>query len=221
VCRKFLRFLQEKGVLARNYLDLIDGHRIDKMDSPYVALTDDEVRRMIETPDQNTMVGASKRLALMLGFYLGLRCTEISSIKHEDIVDGVLTVIGKGRKVRRIPLSDTLLREVGNYVSMLGIHKEQITPKMYLIQSRESFGKKVNSSTIWRWFTLTATECGITEKQVSPHSSRATAITKALDNGAGIREVAILAGHVSIETTAIYDKRRGEASRLAVNAIKY
>lgn len=219
-CRKFLRFLCEKQVLATNYLELVDGHSIDKHDSPYIALSDAEVRSMIDYPNRDTVLGASQRLALVLGFYLGLRCSEITSIKYGDIDNGILSVNGKGRKVRRIPLSETLLNELYAYIDMTSIKGATPDPKRHLIESRESGGHKIASSTVWRWYTSIARACGI-EKHFSPHSARATAITKALDSGVGIRDVSNLAGHVSIETTAIYDKRRGEASRVVVASIKY
>lgn len=228
VTRKFLRFLQEKRILATNYFDLVDGQRIDKHDSPYIALKDHEVRAMIDRPDRGTVLGSSQRLAFVLAFYLGLRCSEICSIRYGDIVEGVLTITGKGKKVRRIPLTETLLMELNAHMSFMALHVPVQDPKRHLIESRESQGGKMASSTLWRWFRGASEMCGVSNdalravgKKVSPHSARATAITKALDNGVGIREVSILAGHSSIETTVIYDKRRGEAAKEAVMAIKY
>jgi integrase/recombinase XerD len=228
VCRKFLRFLVEKGVLVRNYYDLVDGHRIDKMDSPYVALSDAQVRSMIDLPDRSTELGAAQRLSMILFFYLGLRRAEICSIRPIDILEGVLTIKGKGRKVRRLPLPETLQDEIRSYMDLMALKGRVCDPKSFLLQSRESHGDMINPTTVWRWFVSVAVACGVrTEalrdagKKISPHSARATMITKALDNGIGIRDVAILAGHNNGETTSIYDKRRGEASKAVVAAIKY
>lgn len=220
VCRKFLRFLMEKHILARNYFDLIDGAKVDKMDSPYVALTDMQVRAMINYPDRNTILGSSQRLALILGFYLCLRREEICSIRHKHLVNGVLSVKGKGNKLRHIPVPEQVLEEIDGYIGILGLHRETIDPEMFLIQSRESHGGRVHPCTVHRWYVGIAKACNI-EEHVSPHTARATGITKSLDNGIGIRDVSILAGHSSVETTAIYDKRRGTASKAAVNAIRY
>lgn len=228
VTRRFIRFLQEKRVVAHNYYDLIDGQRVDKSDSPYVALTDAQVRLMMDTPDRNTALGASQRLALVLGFYVGLRCNEICDLRFQDVSDGVLTVRGKGRKVRRIGMPETLINEFNSYLMFIATTMGTPDPKRHLIQSRESDGHKIAPSTIWRWYKSISTACGVDHealrsvgKKVSTHSARATAITKALDSGVGIRDVANLAGHASIETTAIYDKRRNETKSETVAAIRY
>lgn len=227
-CRKFIRYLQERGLVATNYFDLIDGHKVDKQDSPYVALSDLDVRKMIDMPDRSTILGASQRMALVLAFYLGLRRGEIIGIRLGDIYEGVLTVKGKGRKIRRIALTDVVQDEINQYLMATATLVASMDPKRHLINSRESHGGAVDPATIHRWFTQIAELAGVATdalraagKKITPHTARATAITKALDAGVGIRDVANLAGHSSVETTTIYDKRRSEASKAAVMAIKY
>lgn len=226
--RRFLRFLQEKRILAHNYFDLIDGQRVDKYNSPYVALTDLQVKEMLDAPDRNTFLGQSQRLALVMGFYLGLRREEMCKIRYCDLQDGVLTVHGKGKKVRVMRLPDTVLAEFNGYIMFMATTLGTPDQKRFLLESRESHGHGVNPSTIWRWYKSIASMCGINHealrdigKKVSPHSARATAITKALDSGMGIRDVASLAGHEDVNTTAIYDKRRGAVSERVIGAIKY
>jgi integrase/recombinase XerD len=223
-CRKFLRFLQEKGILARNYFDLIKLDSTDKGASPYIALSDIQVRNMIESYDK----GTSQRLSLVLSFYLGLRCTEICSIRYCDIDGDVLTVHGKGRKVRRLALSETVLNELHAHYMQTAMGIVTPAPKRHLIESKESEGAMVDSSTVWRWFKRAAESAGIdikalrdAGKTVSPHTARATCITKALSAGIGIRDVAVMAGHESVETTMIYDKRREEAKMETMVAIRY
>lgn len=241
--KKFVKFLiVDKKLMSHNYLATIEGHKVDRDDSPYIALTDSEVMAMINQPNKDTFDGASKRMALVLSFYLGLRCAEVCSIRHDSIRDGVLRIKGKGSKVRMIPLSESLLIEIENYTIMSVGYWGELSPHDPLITTKEAHGTKgfgtsmvqandnaslgklgkseVDKSTIWRWFKSIAKECGITKK-ISPHCARATAITKALNNGVSLREVSILAGHKSIETTVIYDKRRGVAAKVAVDGIKY
>lgn len=228
VTRQFLRFLQMKGVIARNYFDFIDGHKVDKLDSPYVLLTDAQVRGMIDHPDRNTFLGRNQRMAMVLFFYLGLRRQEICSIRYCDIQNGSIAIKGKGKKIRHMPLNDIVQNELMSFIDLQATTLGTPDQKRHLVETRESGGAMVDPSTIWRWFIEAAKGAGVdvealrsVGKKVSPHSARATAITKALDNGVGIREAASMAGHVSIETTSIYDKRRGESAKKALEAIKY
>lgn len=221
--RNFLDFLIYKRVIVSNYLLQLDNPKVDRYDSPYVALTDSEVRRMIDTPDRNTLIGASQRLSLIFGFYLGLRASEIASLKHMDLCDGRLTITGKGSQKRIIPLPDIVLEEIRAYTDMTTLiagHPQSAGDPILLSEKSAKTMRHIDRATVWRWFVSVAKLAGI-KKKVSTHCGRATAITKALDEGASIRDVSILAGHKSIETTAIYDKRRGEASMNTVLKIRY
>jgi integrase/recombinase XerD len=226
VCRKFMRFLCEANYVHRNYLDLVEGSPIDKHDSPYVALTDAEVQSMLQIPDRSTLHGASMHLALVLGFYLGLRRSEMAAIRLGDIDEAWnLRVRGKGNKVRVITLDETIQNTVRTYLVMLGAHNLKLGPQAFLLAAGGDFRGPSNDSpigtnTIWRMFHRAAESAGVDPERVSPHGARATMITKALDAGVGIRDVANMAGHRSIETTSIYDKRR-DTSAETVKKIKY
>ena len=220
VVKNFMRFLQQKRMVTHNYFELVDSAKVDKYDSPYVALTDTQVRTMINHPNRESLLGSAQRLALVLGFYLGLRRDEICKIQLKHFENGVLRVKGKGRKVRYIPIDERVQEEIDAYMAMLGLHKNELGPEWYLLQSRESHGKAIDPTTLWRWYTNTAKACNI-EVQASPHSARATAITKALDEGASIRDVGNFAGHASIDTTTIYDKRRASVREVVTKAIRY
>lgn len=229
--RQFLDYLVSRKILQTNYFaNKFTGKskKVDKTDSPYVALSSDEVRAMINYPDRSSVGGASQRMALVLGFYAGLRASEISGICHGDITDTFIVIRGKGNKTRKIPLADTLKIELDEYRTFMATYLGTPAPERYLIETAPRFGREMTAAkvsrpdrtTIWRWFTSIAKACGIKE-HFSPHSARATAITKALESGVAIRDVANLAGHSSVDTTMIYDKKRGEASLRAVKGIKY
>lgn len=230
--RSFLDYLVHRRILATNiYANRFTGKgkKVDKTDSPYVALTDNEVRAMLDhtlvlaasaTRNDQMIVASSQRLSLVLGFYMGLRATEICSIRYESISNGVLKIVGKGNKTRVLPITETVLNEINAHMTVLATIGATPEPKRHLIETRESQGHMPDSATVWRWFTGIAKACGI-QKHVSPHSARATAITKALDSGVGIRDVAIFAGHSDVNTTSIYDKRRNEAAQKTVDAIRY
>lgn len=227
--RRFLDYLVHRRIISSNiYANSFTGKgkRVDKQDSPYVALTDAEVRLMLDHRDPNdrqdsALIASSKRMAFMLGFYLGLRVSEICMIRYKDITSDSIRIVGKGNKARNLPLSETLLNAINEHLLLVATLGATPSPEHYLVQSRESGGvSPANRSTVWRWFTSTASDVGIT-KHFSPHSARATAITKALEGGAGIRDVAAMAGHSNIDTTSIYDKRREEGQKRALGAIKY
>lgn len=205
------------GVLTKNIYGSIKNlcPRVDKFDSPGVALSDDEVRVMLD----HAGTGTTLRMVLVLSFFLGLRVSEIVSVGIQDITSGKLKIRGKGNKVRTLELDEYLLREIQDHLVKSG--RSDVT-EGYLVATRESLGglRKVGVGTVNRWISECAQECGI-EKKVSSHTGRRTMITKLLEEGTPIRDVSSLAGHTSIETTQIYDKKRREVSAKVISRVRY
>lgn len=79
----------------------------------------------------------------------------------------------------------------------------------------------MDGSTVYRIIRKYAAHCGI-NKNVSPHSCRATVISHLLDTAqTPIRDVAIFAGHSNITTTERYDKRREALDKSAAYQVDY
>lgn len=221
--RRFIDYMISHGVDIRNPLlaKEMASPKVDKTQSPYIALTDAEVRRMLDAPDRSTYTGACQRLALVFGFYLGLRVSEIVRVRASDIIDGRLHVLGKGGKLRVLPLDELVLDEIRAFVDLSLIFGRWAGESdENLFKSKFDPNKAVDTRTVERWFTEAAVKMGL-EKHVTPHSARATAVTKALDEGSSLRDVGNFAGHSSLDTTMMYDKRRGEASEKVIKKIKY
>ena len=209
--RSFFSFLKKHHIVPSNYFEDIKGHRVDKRDSPYIALKDHEVRSLIEASAQ---LGPNQELAIYLSFSLGLRVAEVTNIKVNDFDGETLVITGKGNKKRYLGLSSSAIDLLNRYVKT---HR----PQGHLVQSQESNGSRVANSTVWRWFKTCAQIAKIDPDKVTCHVARATAITKALDAGESIRDVANFVGHSSTDTTMIYDSKRGIGSKKVAKAIRY
>jgi integrase len=153
-----------------------------------------------------------------------LRRSELVSIKLEDIYEDrgvtVLRIKGKGDKVRVLPLSDTLVVNLKEYLKNYGTVLDQ---KDYLFQSHKDIRnvQAMSGTTVYKIVNKYAKILGIT-KRVGAHSCRATVISHLLENSVSPRDVANFAGHSSINTTVgIYDKRRDEIKNSAAYKVKF
>ncbi len=232
VVKSFLDSLVLKDVLVRNLYSHIKmlSPRVDKNDSPTCALEDAEVRRMIEHASNHQLIaeaakdlpnirlGASRKLTFVLSFHLGLRVSELTHIKLGDIKGNVLTIIGKGNKKRVLELDETVMDEISGYI----VTFDRSEPGSYLIrcQKTKDGSMPVNTETINGWFQDVAKAVGI-EKHVTPHVGRATAITKLLDEGVPLRDVGRFAGHASMDTTLIYDKKKRQVPTAVLKKVRY
>ncbi len=161
------------------------------------------LNRPAETPFQQMMRTRDLALlTLLLGS--GLRISELVALNlhtwREAMMNGWLTIIGKGDKERIVPPSDEAIEYVQAYVRV----RPEIPPDRDghpLFVSRK--GNRWSRHQIERLISSLAKEAGI-EKKITPHKLRATWVTQMLINGANPREVQKLAGHDSLDTTMIY-----------------
>lgn len=189
--KSLMRWFHLNGYVNTNPLSSL---KIPKavVKSPTQALSDDEVVRVLENCND-----LEEKVIFQLLFNLGLRRSELLNIKVSDIVEHrghtILRVLGKGSKIRELPLPDSILYTLKYY-----INSNFRTDKVLLLSDSALYRKVKN---VFKKAEI--------NKEVSPHSCRATVISHLLDTQqVPIRDVADFAGHVSVDTTSLYDKRR-------------
>jgi site-specific recombinase XerD len=161
----------------------------------------------------NPVKGIRDAAILALGFFVGLRRSEIGKIKVSDIhlTSGTLRVIGKGNKERKIPLPSIAQHYLHQWLT---IRKEQIIEHRlsgdYLfgqINARRARLINLNGilgRAIWLLLKETCLASGIDFNTLpTPHDMRRTAVTRWLQGG-DPRVAQALAGHEHIQTTMSY-----------------
>lgn len=225
--RSFMKWSLSCGYIERNPLDAVRLPKV-QTESETIAFDDAEALRMISVPDTTNHRGRTHRLAMVLLFNLGLRRNELVNIRLQDMYEDrghmVIRVMGKGGKIRQIPLSAYVQKEIDDYLRAMEKSKFPLNASDYLLQT-SNLGRKnqapINGSTIYRIINRTAKSLNI-NKRVSPHSCRATVISHLLDTrGESIRSVADFAGHSNIGTTERYDKRRNSLDHSAAYSVDF
>jgi integrase/recombinase XerD len=194
---------------------------------PTIAFTDEEASKIMDLPDVMEFHGNYHKLMLVFLFYLALRRSELVNIKIEDIYEDrgitVLRVIGKGGKVRIIPLPTEVVLHLGVYITNYKMFVGYaLNTGDYLFQS-SPYGKSnkpINTNTVFKIVRKYAEKAGI-NKRVSPHSCRATVISQLLEKNVSLRHVADLAGHSNVQTTIGYDKKRDGYANSAAFKVDY
>ncbi|MGH8192959.1 MAG: site-specific integrase [Woeseiaceae bacterium] len=168
-------------------------------------LTRPEVDALLGAPDRNTWPGRRDHAFILTAVQTGLRLSEMTGLKHQDLILGTgahVRVIGKGRKERCTPIAKSTcavlkawLREPqrgdGNVLfpsakgRRLSVHGVQYM----LNKHRMTACKKCPS---------------LTDKRVSVHRLRHTMAMDLLQGGVDRAVIALWLGHESVETTQIY-----------------
>jgi len=137
--------------------------------------------------------GLQDRLIISMLYALGLRISELASIKLEDIKDGWISVHGKGDKTRELPIIPSLQQTLDEYLTTY-------TPKKYLFEKQNT---PLNQAQLRYKITKLFKKHGI---KVTPHQLRHSFASHLLNSGARISDVSELLGHATMATTQIYTK---------------
>lgn len=134
-----------------------------------------------------------EKLVITMLYGLGLRISELSSLKLEAIKEGWVQVRGKGDKVRELPLLKPLQTLIRTY-------RQHYHPKVYLFEKNS---EPMNSAQLRYILTKLFKKSGL---KVTPHQLRHSFATHLLHSGARIADVSELLGHQTMATTQVYTK---------------
>lgn len=221
--RAFLKYL------ARQEIKALPSERIELAKVPERTLeliTDAELERLLKAPQEFGEKEKNKnqktagenlesaeikilrdKAILELLFSTGLRVSELCSLSRDiDLSSDEISIVGKGRKVRVVFISDYAKKILKEYLSK----RKDLDDALFVQLSKngkvqEKRGKTLalTRRSVERIVKFYAIKAGISKK-VTPHTIRHCFATDLLSNGADLRSVQALLGHANIGTTQIY-----------------
>lgn len=175
------------------------------------ALNKDEIHALLRAAGLSTHGLAVRNYAIVqLLLQSGLRVGELNNLLVKDVVmrerSGCVNVVdGKGRKHREIPLNSIARRALTNYLKL----RNSSEPDDVLFTTKR--GEQGTIRALQALISGLAKRANITRINVTAHTLRHTFATQFLQANPGcLVELAMLMGHESIDTTAIYTKASKE-----------
>lgn len=150
--------------------------------------------------NQHKIIVAKRTYAMMaLMLHAGLRVSEVCDLQRGDIVLGeragkVIVRQGKGRKYREVPLNVDVRKALAGWLDVWTGHT-------YLFDNLET-ARRLHVRTVQIAVTQLARRAGI--ENFTPHHLRHTFGKTLIDMGESLDKVAVLMGHSSLDTTAVY-----------------
>ena len=132
-------------------------------------------------------------LVILMLYTLGVRISELTGLRVDDIGSEWIRVIGKGNKQRDIPLLPSTAK-------LLEAYMDEHASNIYLFEKNS---QKLSENSLR--YTVTKVFERVSLK-VTPHQLRHSYATALLNNNARIVDVSELLGHSSMATTQIYTK---------------
>lgn len=172
---------------------------------PVEFLTEDECAALVAAPNLSTWIGRRDRALLLLAMQTGLRNSEITGLRQEDVEMGTgahVRCLGKGRKQRCTPLRPDVVAVLRGWLSELrGKPTDPIFPS--------ARGGRLSADALQRLVSRHVSTArracpSLAAKHVKPHTLRHAAAMALLQRGVDLTVIALWLGHESTETTQIY-----------------
>ncbi len=184
--RAFLEFIKEHHPEVA--LPKIDFPKPRRPRSLPKVLSYDEILQVIEAPG---LIG--DLIEFLYG--TGARITEACTLKWSavDFNRGTIRLLGKGRKVREVPLAGMLKERL----------KSRPQTSEYVFPSMKDPKKSINRDFV-RELMIRLSKKTKFRKHIHPHQFRHSVATHLLDGGADLRIIQELLGHETLSTTQKY-----------------
>ena len=196
--RAFFRFLVRDGTLAHNPADLV---RAPKAGRRLPAVLDvDQTARLMQVPATDDLSGRDRAM-LELMYSCGLRVSELTGINLADLDlrDRQLTVLGKGRKQRVVPVGKPAVAAVEHWLPQRAAMAPTEEPALFVNRQGRRLGVRSVQARVKQW----ALRLGL-ETPVHPHMLRHSFASHLLESSGDLRAVQELLGHADISTTQVY-----------------
>lgn len=200
--KSFFRYFMLDNYREDNPTDLLDSPKTG-LKLP-VVLSIEEIDSILSVIDVSTLEGTRNYAIIETLYSCGLRVSEITNLRFSDLYfdEGFIRVVGKGDKQRLVPISETAIQVINNWLIYRGqIYIKKGYEDIVFVSSRR--GTALSRITVFYFIKQYAEAAGI-RKDVSPHVFRHSFATHLLERGANIRVIQEMLGHEKIATTEIY-----------------
>lgn len=199
--RNFYRFLIKKGIIKEEPTIAYEVPKV-KQQIPQI-LTVEEVDRLLNVPNKNSLKGIRDKAMLELMYAAGLKVNELLNIKYHDVNLKFSYVKCRGTKdnERIIPMGSYAVNCIEEYFkvrSEINVHNSD-----YLFLNLQ--GNQMTRQGFWKLIKQYAKEAGI-DKRINPCTLRHSFAVHLLQNGADIKSVQELLGHRDLAATQIYSQ---------------
>jgi site-specific recombinase XerD len=168
-------------------------------------LTPPEMAALLAAPDRKTWIGRRDHTLLLLALQTGLRVSELTGLRCDDVVLGPGAHVrcrGKGRKERCTPLRRDAARALRAWLRERNGRPD--SPLLPTVRGNP-LSRDAVSYLIARHGATAQQRCpSLAKKRLSAHVLRHSTAMELLQNGVDRSVIALWLGHESVETTQIY-----------------
>lgn len=200
--KSFFKFL-----LSREYIDQNPAGRLKSLKTEKKLPSFVRESEMINLLDEinfefsDDFGGVRDKVLIELLYCTGIRLSELINLQEKQVnfFQGTIKVLGKRNKERVIPISDSFVKVIKEYLQIR--NNEFHNASEFLLVTNT--GEKLYPMMVYRTVKAYLSQVTTLSKK-SPHVLRHTFATHLLDKGADLNAVKDLLGHTSLAATQVY-----------------
>ncbi len=198
--RSFYRFLIQKKHITEDPTANIKGMKPEKR-LPQI-LTCQEVEILLNQPQCKDFKGYRDRAMLEILYATGMRVSELISLRLGDVnLDiGYINCRHHGQ-VRVIPIYSIAKTAIREYIDRARSKLPKIQDKDILFLNRN--GDQLTRQGFWKIIKTYTEQAGI-KREITPHTLRHSFAIHLLENGADLKSIQEMLGHIDISSTQMY-----------------
>ncbi|MBL4888427.1 MAG: tyrosine recombinase XerC [Candidatus Lindowbacteria bacterium] len=168
------------------------------------VLDADEAGRLMDIPGEDWLAYRDRAMVELL-YSSGLRLAELASLNIDNLEfnDRTVTVVGKGHKMRTLPIGAQALLRLREWLPVrhqqLRCGEENVTQALFISQR----SRRISHRTIQQRLARLSVKQGLNQR-VNPHMLRHSFASHLLESSGDLRAVQELLGHANLSTTQIY-----------------
>ncbi len=223
-----------EGILSSNPAARVKVMKGDYSIGKTPTLSPAQVRLLLDSIEPVSLIGLRDRALIATLMYSTLRISAALALTPNNLTHEAggtwFRVIEKRNKHRLVPIHERLFPLLEAWIDAADLRSE---PDLAIFRA---FGRRVKiedgndpppllrptglaRQDAWQMIQRRSASAGLTN--VSCHTFRATGLTVAMFNGASLDEAQDLAGHASVATTRLYDRRKDRKMVATVNRIRF
>jgi site-specific recombinase XerD len=219
--KSFMRFMEYRVPSALEQIQRILVIPMKKIDSRLVRhLSTEEIQALLDAPQPVHWAGIRDRAMLHLCFAAGLRVSELTGLRLEDLSlhpHPAIVVRGKGRRERCLPLWKQTTVALRAWLAVRGAVP---VPELFVNARRESLTRSGFEYVLEKHVRTASKRCpSLMTKQISPHVLRHCCALTILQATKDLRKVSLWLGHASMQTTEIYTRADPSIKLEAIDAV--
>jgi site-specific recombinase XerD len=186
-------------------------------------LSKDELAEILAQPDLRTLEGRRDAVLLSVLYDTGARVQELIDLSVGDVrldPPAQLRLMGKGRKMRAVPLMDNTIQLVRDHLQESRLDRPEHFDKPLFQNAR---GQRLSRSGIryilQKYLGTARSKLPSLNRKVSPHTLRHAKGMHLLQSGISLDMIRDFLGHVDVKTTQIYARANLEMKRNALEKI--